>query len=205
LKANAAPNVALRVLRPGSGSTMTGVATSGVAGFAGPGISPLIATSLPIQVGDAVGLESPMGNLILGVNPGANALTWNMPVLANGETRAADTVTPQREVLVQAVVEPSNTVTFGKPKLNKSNGTAKMNITVPNPGQLSYSGKGIKVFGAASAPAAGMTGFRVKATGGKAKKLRKKGKAGVKVRVTFTPTNGTAATFATKFTLKRDD
>ena len=205
LSANAAPSVALRVLRPGTGTTMTGVATSGVAGFAGPGISPPITTSLPIQIGDAIGLESPMGNLILGNNPGGTSLAWNMPVLANGETRAANTVGPMREVLVQAVVEPANTLTFGKPKLQKNKGTATMTVTVPNPGQISITGAGVKVSGLISgAIQPGTFTAKIKATGKKAKKLADSGKVAVKPVFAYTPNNGNSNSQAKKLKLKRN-
>jgi hypothetical protein len=204
LKANAAPNVALRVLRPGAGTTFTGVATSGPAGFLGPGISGSIPTSLPIQAGDAVGLESTDGNLILGANPGANSLFWNMPVLANGSTRMADGVGAQREVLVQAVVEPTNTLTFGKPKLNKKKGNARMTLTLPNPGQLSITGAGVKISGLVSgAVQAGTFTLRIKATGKKDAKLDDTGKVTLKPRFSFTPTGGEATSQAPKVKLKQ--
>jgi hypothetical protein len=192
LRANTAPNVRLRVLRPGGGTTSTGVATSGPAGFAGPGISDPIATSLPIQVGDGVGLDSPNGNLIFGSNLVGDTLVWNAPPLADGSQRAADFNGPMVEVLVQATVEPANTVTFGAISRNKKKGTATVTVSVPNAGQLSYAGTGVSVTGPASVAVAGDIQLTVRATGKKAKKLKKKGKAGASFGVTFTPNFGTA-------------
>jgi hypothetical protein len=191
LRANAAPNVRLRVLRPGGGTTSTGVATSGPAGFAGPeGISPPIATSLPIQIGDGVGLDSPNGNLIFGANILGDTLFWNAPPLADGSQRAADGNGPMAEVLVQATVEPTNTVTFGAVTRNKKKGTATVTMSVPNAGQLSYSETGVNVTGPVTVAAPGDVQLAVSALGKKRKKLKRKGKAGVSFTVTFTPTFG---------------
>jgi hypothetical protein len=202
LRANTAPNVRLRILHPSGTLAFTGAGTSGPAGFAGPGISDPIPTSLPIKAGDSIGLDSPNGNLILGANPGATAGYWNMPVLADGSSATATTANAL-EVLVQATVEPSNTITFGAPVLNKKNGTATLTLTVPNPGTLAYSGTGASVTGPASAAAAGPVTLTIAATGKKRKKLKQKGKAGVSVSATFTPTNGAAATQSANLTLRK--
>ena len=42
------------------------------------------------------------------------------------------------------VTAPVNTLTAGKPKLNKKKGTAQIPVTVGDAGQLSLSGKGVK-------------------------------------------------------------
>lgn len=205
LNANAAPNVALRVLRPGTGTTMTGVATSAAAAFAGPGTSPPIPTNLPIQAGDAVGLESPNGNFVFGTNGAASTLVWNMPVLANGSSRMSDTVGASREVLVQAVVEPTNTLTIGAATLNKKKGTAVLSVTSPNPGQLTATANGgtVTPLGVGNAIPRGEVKFTVRATGKKAKKLKKKGKAGISATFNYTPTGGTASSQTVSVGLKR--
>lgn len=203
LRANAAPSVRLRVLRPGGGTTFTGVATSGPAGFAGPGISGPIATSLPIQVGDGIGLDSPNGNLIFGSNLLGDTLFWNAPPLADGSQRAADGSGPMVEVLVQATIEPTNTVTFGAITRNKKQGTATVAMTVPNAGQLSYSGTGVNVTGPVTVAAPGEVQLAISAIGKKRKKLKRNGKAGVSFTVTFTPTLGGTGNSNESLTLRK--
>ena len=192
VRANTGPNLRLRVLRPAAGTTFSGVATSGPAGFTGPGISNPIATALPISLGDAIGLDSPNGNLIFGLTPAGTTAFWNMPVLADGATRQADGTGSGRELLVQATIEPTNTVTFGAITRNKKKGTATVTVTVPNPGQLIYAGTGVSVTGPASVTAPGDIQVTVRATGKKAKKLKRKGKTSVSFGTTFTPNFGAA-------------
>ena len=104
-----------------------------------------------------------------------------------------------------------NRFDFGKVDLNKKNGTATLAVTVFTAGELALAGSGIKpqraVRGrrahAKPVPAAGTYKLKVKATGGKKKKLNKKGKVKVKAKVTFTPTDGTPNTETKKVTLKR--
>jgi hypothetical protein len=205
LRANAAPNVRLRILRRGAGDTFTGVGTSGPAGFAGPeGISAPIATSLPIQTGDSIGLESPNGNLIYGENILGGAAFWNMPVLADGSApRAPNGTGPMVEVMVQATIEPTNTVTFGAITRNKRKGTATVTMSVPNAGQLSYAGTGVSVTGPVTVAAAGDVQLAVSALGKKRKKLKRKGKAGVSFTVTFTPTFGSTGNTNESLTLRK--
>jgi hypothetical protein len=214
LRANAAPNVRLRILRPGGGSTYgggntyTGAGTSGPAGFAGSGISGPITTSLPIKTGDSIGLESPNGNFIYGENILGGAAFWNMPVLADGSTpRAPNGTGPMVEVLVQATVEPTNTLGLSaQPVLNKKKGTATLTISVPNPGQLDFSGTGISIAETAAVKtvtAPGPVKFLIKATGKKLKKLKTKGKVGVTATFTFAPTGGATGTQAKSLKLKK--
>jgi hypothetical protein len=208
VRANAGPNLRLRILKPGGGTTYTGAGTSGPAGFAGPGISNPIPTSLPISLGDAIGLESPNGNLIFGLTAGATTAFWNMlPVLADGSGRAADGTGSGRELLVQAIVEPTSTLGLSaQPVLNKKKGTATLTISVPNPGQLDFSGTGINIAETAAVKtvtAPGPVKFLIKATGKKLKKLKKKGKVGVTATFTFTPSGGAASTQSTSLKLRK--
>lgn len=84
----------------------------------------------------------------------------------------------------------SNSFTIGKPKLNKKLGTAKLPVTVPGPGTLVLSDKGV-VAQRKTPTAAGTVNMLVKARGQK-KELLATGKVRVNVRVTFVPTGGTA-------------
>ena len=187
-------NIGLQVLRPVSGTTFTGVATSTAQNWP-PQISPAFTTSLPIKTGDAIGLRNPSARLIYSNTIGGQVAAWflapNGP-LADGSTRQADVVDNNKEVLVQATIEPTNTVTFGALTRNKKKGTASVTIMVPNSGQLSYAGTGVNVTGPASVAGPGDVQLTVRVTGKKAKQLKKKGKVSVSFGTTFTPSFGTA-------------
>jgi hypothetical protein len=207
LRANTAPEVRLRILRPAGGSSFTGVGTSGPANFTGPGLSGPIPTSLPISAGDGVGLENPSGRLIYGANLLGGTIFWNMPVLADGSTRVADGSGPMVETLVQATVEPTSALGLSAaPVLNKKKGTATLTVSVPNPGQLDFSGTGISIAETAAVKtvtAPGPVKFLIRATGKKLKKLKTKGKVGVTATFTFTTTGGAASTQSKSLKLKK--
>jgi hypothetical protein len=93
---------------------------------------------------------------------------------------------------------------IGAPKLDKKHGTAKLPVTVSGAGKLVLTGKGIKKVTKAVAKPGKVT-LLVKPTGALARKLKKSGRAKVKVKVTFTPTGGKAvsSTKALKLVEKR--
>ena len=194
--------VGLRILQPTSGNSFTGAGTSSgvtsVGGVQGP-----IATSLPIRAGDHIGLNASAGSIILCDCGSPNlALSWTSPTLADGDSREGSVVF-NREVLVQATVEPTNKVTFGKVKRDKKRGSAKVTINVPNPGTLKYGGSRVSVAGPSSLVIGTAIQLTVNAKGKSKKKLDENGKVKVALDVTFTPTGGTAATAATKVKLQK--
>jgi len=104
------------------------------------------------------------------------------------------------------ITAPVNTVTAGKPKLNKNNGTAVVPVTVADAGQLALSGKGVKSASASKSVAVGGPGtvkLKVKAKGKTAKTLNSSGKATVKAKITFTPNGGTSSVTTKKIKLKK--
>jgi len=110
-----------------------------------------------------------------------------------------------------ASTPPSNVFTKGKLQLNKQNGTAKLAINVPGAGTLKVAnggkGKAPKLIKAATKnpTKAGKVWLPIKPTGTAKTKLKEKGKLAFKVKVTFTPTGGFAATKNFGGTLKLED
>jgi hypothetical protein len=195
-------SLGLRILRPASGNTFTAVGTSSTVMSTG-GVQGPVATSLPIRAGDHIGLNASAGAIILCDCGSPNlALSWTSPPLADGDSREGSDVF-NREVLVQASVEPTNNVTFGAVKRNTRSGSAKVAINVPNPGTLKYGGSRVSVAGPSSLVIGTAIQLTVKAKGKSKKKLDQKGKVKVALNVTFTPTGGTAATASTKVKLQK--
>jgi hypothetical protein len=193
--------VSLRVLRPAGGTSFRGAGTSAAATSTGvvPPQGPF-ATSLPIQIGDYVGLNGSANSTLL-VDTPASQLYWNAPTLADGQTLAG--TTGARVVAVQAIVEPTNTVTFGTVTRNKKKGSARLMMSVPNAGQLIYSGNSLSVSGLPSVAAPTDLQLTVKAIGKKRKKLNSKGKVGASFQVTFTPNQGIPRTTTESFKLRK--
>ncbi len=109
VKSGSAGNpVALRVLRPVSGTTFTGAGTSS-AGATSSGTAEF-ASQVPIKAGDSVGLNVGNQGLVWATTPSASTVIWGTlngfsGGLADGATGSGDAVAPL-ELLVQAVVEP---------------------------------------------------------------------------------------------------
>jgi hypothetical protein len=199
-------NIRLQVLRPVSGSTFTGIATSAPESWPPSSPAPVFSTSLPIQRGDSIGLQDPSGDVIYAVNAGATAAAWfALPAgpLADGSTRPADATMGGREVMDQAKVEAYNTVSFGSPTLNKKKGRATVPITVPNAGELTYSGTGARVVGPASVAASGKAQLTVNATGKSRKRVNEKGKARISIKVSFVPDDGSVGVSTESLTLRQ--
>ena len=208
VRANTGLNLQLRLLRLTGAGAFTGAGSSNPASFAGPGLSPDFPTSLPISLGDFIGLNSPNGNLVLGNNAGTLMSFWNVPPLADGATRVPTGGSGTREVLVQATVEPDNAISFGKLKRNEKKGIAKLTVELPNPGELTFSGRRVKVLDGAptdsmSIGAPGEIRVKIKAKGKKRRNLNRNGKVKVKPIFTFTPTNGTTSVTPRKLKLVR--
>ncbi|CAN5636782.1 hypothetical protein BH10ACT11_BH10ACT11_13310 [soil metagenome] len=91
---------------------------------------------------------------------------------------------------------------LSKAKVDKKKGTAKVSAKVAGKGKLKLSGSNIK--GATVSTAGASTkNLNIKPTGKAAKDLKKKGKAKVKAKVTFTPTGGEKVSATQKVTLKK--
>jgi hypothetical protein len=185
-----------------------------VVGHDGPrplrdGVLSTFPASIPVQAGDLIGyntlssagtsctipLSGVAGNSVLSTNPG----------LADGDSRSFSGASSNLLNLT-AVFVPSNAVTVGKTALNKKKGTATLNLTVPNPGELTGSGKGVKAAAAGAATSkavtAGAAQLLIKAKGKKKKQLKQKGKVKLNVIVTYTPTGGDPSTQSKRLKLK---
>jgi hypothetical protein len=103
---------------------------------------------------------------------------------------------------------PSNAFTIGAITRNKKKGTATLSANVPNPGELTASGSGVKASSAGRAVTsksvgAGQAQLLIKATGKKKRKLNETGKVKLSVAVTYTPTGGSPNTQSVKVKLKK--
>jgi hypothetical protein len=107
---------------------------------------------------------------------------------------------------------PSNQFMIGKPKRHKRKGTATIPVTVPGPGSLVLSGKGVKpqrplraahARAAKTVTAAGTVKLKIVPRGKAKRKLRRIGTAKVRINVTFTPTGGSPSAQSKKIKLIR--
>jgi hypothetical protein len=142
----------------------------------------------------------PAGNPLVYRQPSGTSCTdWTPKATCTGDAtelgalfRLSGSVAPPS---IPAPV-PSNQFTLGQPKLNRRKGTAKEPVTVPGPGELTLTGKGVltqrpaRASASRAVTAAGTVKLLVKPKGKIKRKLNSTGKARVKVTVTYAPTGG---------------
>lgn len=133
--------------------------------------------------------------------------TADLSALAGQTVRLRFAVTVTEDILnagVDAVAV--NGLDAGKSKLNKNSGTAKLPVTVTDPGTVTLSGQGVKTSSAAKSVSVGAGStvkLLVKPKGKARKKLNSSGKAKVKVTITYTPNGAPPFTDSKKVKLKK--
>jgi hypothetical protein len=212
--------VRLRVFRSGPGvGQYTLVAESSEVTIPAASTAP-VATSLPVQAGDMIGLRTGSGG---NLTPNYTGLGGDFSGTVLGDPVVGDTAcTPGSTftgcggsggtlINVAATISgsdppsgsntspPSNSFSVAQVKRDQQKGTATLSVDVPGPGILDLSGKSVKsqraariarAIGARPVAAAGTVVLKVKAKGKARRKLRKTGKAKVKLSLTYTPTGG---------------
>ena len=164
-------------------------------------------TSISVQPGDILGLNTGGAGCTFTAASGDILLARGAGNLADGE---AGTFSPTslNRVNISALLEPANTVTVGATTLDKKKGTATLNLTLPNAGDLTGAGNGAKVASAAGARISkavtpGPAQLLIKAKGKKKRKLNETGKVKLSVAVTYKPTGGDPSTQSVKVKLKK--
>ena len=198
-----------RIIRPQGRGLFTGAATSS-------SVTPPIhattsyAVQLPIQIGDYIGLDccdpdffEPDAEFFVGGNAAVRN-EWQPGLADGGPGRAPRSASPY-EIALNAEIEPTSTFTLEAITHSKKTGTATIAVKVPNPGELTGSGRGVKVAGAAvtrkQLRAPGKVKLLIKAKGKKKRKLNSTGKVRVWPEITYTPIGGSASTQSMKVRL----
>ncbi len=186
------------------------VGHDGPRSLTGGALNTFAGISIPVKPGDLIGINSGSGTMTACIFDVLGETYWyTSPGLADGQSVPFLQGTDAR-VNVSAVFTPSNTFSLGKAKLKKKKGTATITVDVPNSGDLTGSGKGVKV---ASAPGAvisktvtapGKVTLTIKAKGKQQKTLNETGKVTVTPKVTYTPTGGDPRTQSLKVKLKKN-
>jgi hypothetical protein len=167
--------------------------------------------SIPVQPGDILGNFAPSGAVATVFNGTPQDQFLNRSSVAGvglGE-EAGFTESPGVRVNLSAVLVPTNTLTLGSTALNKKKGTATLNVTLPNPGDLTATGSGASAASAgraviSKAVGAGPAQLLVKATGKKRKTLNATGKVKLNMTITYTPTGGDPSFQSVKVKLKKN-
>ena len=163
--------------------------------------------SIVVQAGDVLGLTGEGGTVSIGCSfTGPGDIGGHTPSLADGGFADFAIGSANNRLNVSAVVNPSNTFVLGAVTRHKKKGTASLALNLPNPGELTVSGNGVKTAGVAATSGAvsgGATSLLIKATGKKRKTLNATGKVKVGLAITYTPTGGDPSSQSVKVKLKK--
>ncbi len=151
--------------------------------------------NVSVKSGDVLGLYSDTNGSGCFFTSAGNAVLYNPGNLDDGASALFLAQDDSRLLNITAVLNPSNSLTVGATTPNKKKGTATLNISVPNPGDLTASGNGVQASSAARAVisksvSAGSAQLLIKAKGKKRKTLNQTGKVKLNVTITYTPANG---------------
>jgi hypothetical protein len=174
-----------------------------------PSVVNTFQTSLPVKAGDVLGnnSKSPADNASYFPAPGESFVD-RQPGLADGQTGSFLLSADPLRLNVSAVLEPTNTFTLGTITRHKAKGTATLEATVPNPGDLTVGGKGVKSAGGGTAVTSkavsgGPVQLTIRVKGKKKRKLNDTGRVKVKPMITYTPTGGAPNTQSRKVKLRK--
>jgi hypothetical protein len=166
-------------------------------------------TSLPVKAGDVLGnnSKSPADNASYFPAPGESFIVIQ-PGLADGQTGTFALSADPLRLNISAVLEPTNSFALGQITRNRAKGTATLEATVPNPGDLTVGGKGVKSAGGGTAVTSkavsgGPVQLTIRAKGKNKRKLNDTGKVKVKPTITYTPTGGAPSTQSRKVKLRK--
>lgn len=150
--------------------------------------------SIRVEPGDLLGLHA-VDTLKCALVSQASLVRFEAPSdIADGQTGTLGDSGPGL-LAVQATVVPDNSFSrSGKVKLNEKKGTATATFNLPNPGDLTGSGKGAKSSSASAVASknvpAGPAKLKIRAKGSKLATLNRTGKVTLKLTITYTPTGG---------------
>jgi PKD repeat protein len=100
------------------------------------------------------------------------------------------------------LVKARNSFTIGKLKRNRKKGTATLTVTVPEPGSVVVSGKGIRK-ATVRTTKAGALKVPLKAGGKGLKRLNEKGKLKARLKIAYSPDGGDTSTQQHSVTLQK--
>jgi hypothetical protein len=208
--------VRLRVVKPLGGDQYTGAGTSDV--FDPPaGAITTFPVQLPIATGDQIGLDFQSGANFFVNAPGIGTRLGFQPPLVDGAAgRFADDVRNDREVPINADIEPTSIFALGDVERRKR-GRLVVTPTLPNPGTLtagdvrdsfaasSATKKRLRLLKASSVGVAGPGSTRLVILPTKAAKaaLARRLKVKATLKVTFTPYGGQPSTRIVQIRLRR--
>jgi hypothetical protein len=175
-----------------------------------PGETNTFAVQIPVRTLDILDLNAANGTTActFSDNPQDTILT-NPGYLGLGQIGSFTPTVDGSHLNVSAVLEPRNVVDVRAVTRNKKEGTATLDLALPNPGYLTGSGKGVRAASGGGARISRYYGLPGRihvlvGAGGKQKsKLNRTGRVKLKVILTYTPDNGAPGSQSLKVRLRK--
>jgi hypothetical protein len=194
-----------RVVRLLADGTATASATS-------PSVTPPLNTTqaysvqMPIKIGETIGINccgNPVSpNILVSTTPMSMSNVYRPTLVEGGSPQVQNSPPLSWELAINADIEPTATLGSVKAKPRKG-GKIKVTMVAPNPGTLFATGKGLHSTARKQVPAAGPFSLVVKPYFLTKRKLADGKTVKAKLKLSFTPTGGSAALQALKVKLKR--
>jgi hypothetical protein len=192
----------MKVFRHVSGSTYMVVGHDGPRTQTPSILNTFSGFSIPVKAGDVLGVHTDSGfpRCVFDITGDAVWYDPSQSNLADGEQGNFQPDVEDRLNLT-AVVDPANAFNIGATARNKKKGTATLPLSLPNPGQVVVSGKGVK--GSSKSVGPGSAKVKIKAKGKKRRALDETGKVNLAAKVTYTPTGGDPSARTRKVKLQK--
>jgi hypothetical protein len=123
--------------------------------------------------------------------------------LADGASGPIASSVSNARLNISATAQPTNTFSLGGVTRYRNRGTASIDVSVPNPGEFTVSGRGVKSRSTTYAQPGGSL-VLLAANGKKRRKLNRNGKVMVTPTFTYTPTGGEPASQSLTVRLKKN-
>jgi hypothetical protein len=165
-------------------------------------------TSIVARSGDLLGMndnsaDPPTSTACDSAAPAGDIIFFGSGNLEEGETGPIASPIANRRLNISATAEPVNTFSLGVLTRYKNRGTASIEVRVPNAGELTISGGGVKTNTTAYV-APGGSQVLIAPSRKKRRKLNRKGKIGVIPTFTYTPVSGEARSQSLAVRLKKN-
>jgi hypothetical protein len=163
--------------------------------------------NIRVKPGDLLGVHATTRDWCTFIVPGETNFYYHGDLADNGSA-AFTSYSFGVRLNIQAVVSPTNVFSIVGTQRNRKKGTAVLSVNVPNPGDLTASGNGVKAASAGRALISksvgpGPTQLLIRAKGKKKRKLNTTGEVKLAVTLTYTPTGGSASSQWTTVKLKK--
>jgi hypothetical protein len=191
--ATAGQHYTMKVFRKVSGLNYMVVGHDGPRALTGGALN-TFPTNIVAKPGDLLGMNDnsvspPVSTACVFAAPAGDIVFFGSGNLADGASGPIASPTANSRLNISGIAEPTNTFSLGGVTRYRNRGTASIEVLVPNPGELTISGTGIRTK-STTYGAPGGSQLLIATAARKRRKLNERGKVKVIPTFTYTPAGG---------------